>query len=108
LPCILPKDDGHVHYHYIFSCPSGSGSGCIDGQPASRVLLRLIFVDVGDLEVWGPLDGPETWSKRRYSIRVLLSAIVVPVQVRGVADMSSRAPRVMPPVEAVADSIPVA
>jgi hypothetical protein len=60
-------------------------------QPtASGVLLRLIFVDVGDLEVWGPMDGPETRSKRKYSTRVLLSTIVVPVSGRGVADVLSR------------------
>jgi hypothetical protein len=50
---ILPEDDGQVRSHYIFRCPSGPGSGRIDGQPASRVLLRLIFVYVGDLEVRG-------------------------------------------------------
>jgi hypothetical protein len=70
--------------------PSGPGSGCIDGQPASRVLLGLVFVDVGDLEVWGPLNGSETWSKRRYSTHVFLSTTVVPVLGRGVADVLSQ------------------
>jgi hypothetical protein len=45
-------------------CPSGSGSGGVDSQPASRVLLRLVLVDVGDFEVRGPLNGPETGSER--------------------------------------------
>jgi hypothetical protein len=89
LQCILPKGDGKVRGHYIFSCASGLGSGRIDGQPASRILVGLVFVDVGDFEVWGPLDGPKTRSKRRYSTRVLLSTIVVPVPGRGVADVLS-------------------
>jgi hypothetical protein len=59
-------------------------------QPTSRVLLRLILVDVGDFEVWGPLNGPETWSERRYSTRVLLSTIVVSIPRRGVADVLPR------------------
>jgi hypothetical protein len=84
---ILPKDDEQIHNHHIFDCPSGPGSGGIDGQPASRVLLRLVVVDVRDLEVRGPLDGPETWSKRRYSTRVFLSTVVVSVLGRGVVDV---------------------
>jgi hypothetical protein len=86
----MPEDDGQVCSHHVFSCPSGPSSGCIDDQPASWVLLRLVFVDVGDLEVWGPLDGPETWIKCRHSTRVLLSTVVVSVLGRGVADVSSR------------------
>jgi hypothetical protein len=38
--------------------PSGLGSGCIDDQLASWVLLRLVFVNVGDLEVWGAIEWP--------------------------------------------------
>jgi hypothetical protein len=108
LQCILPEDDGQVCSHHIFSCPSGLGSGCIDGQPASQVLLRLIFVDVGDLEVWGPLNGPETQSKHRYPTRVFLSTTVVLVPGRGVADVLSRPSQVVPLVEVVADSTLVA
>jgi hypothetical protein len=61
---IVPEDDGQVRSHHIFSCPSGPGSSGIDSQPASRVLLRLVLVDVGDFEVRGPLNGPETRSER--------------------------------------------
>jgi hypothetical protein len=86
----MPKNDGQVCSHHVFGRPSGSGGGRIDGQPASWVLLRLILVDVGDLEVWGSLDGPETRSKRRYSTCVLLPMVVVPVPGRGVADVPSQ------------------
>jgi hypothetical protein len=61
---VLPKDDRQVRGHHILGCPSGSGSGGVDGQPASQILLRFIFVEVGDLEVRGLLNGPESWSKR--------------------------------------------
>jgi hypothetical protein len=71
------------------SCPSGPGGGRIDDQPVSWVLLRLILVDVGDLEVRGPLDGPKTRSKRRYSTCVFLSTFMVSVLGRGVGDVSS-------------------
>jgi hypothetical protein len=87
---ILPKDDRQVRGHHIFVCPSGSGGGGVDGQPASRILLRLIFVDVGDLEVRGPLNGPKAWSKRRYSTRVLLSSMMMSVPGRGVVVMVPR------------------
>jgi hypothetical protein len=87
---ILPEDDGQVHSHHIFSCPSGSSSGGIDGQLASRVLLRLVLVDVGDFEVRGPLKGPETWSERRYSTCVLLSTMMMSVLGRGVVDVVPR------------------
>jgi hypothetical protein len=50
---ILPKDDGQVRGHHIFSCPSGSGSGGVYSQPTSRVMLRFVLVDVGDFEVRG-------------------------------------------------------
>jgi hypothetical protein len=53
LQCILPKNDGQVCSHHIYGRSSGPGGGRIDGQPASWVLLGFIFVDVGDLEVWG-------------------------------------------------------
>jgi hypothetical protein len=86
----MPKNDGQVCSHHVFSRPSGPGGGRIDGQPASRVLLRLILVDVGDLEVRGPLDGPETRSKRGYSTCVFLSTFMVSVLGRGVGDVSSR------------------
>jgi hypothetical protein len=79
-----------VRSHHIFSCPSGPGSGGIDSQSASLVLLRLVLVDVGDFEVCGPLNGPETRSERRYSTHVLLSTIVVSVPGRGVADVQPR------------------
>jgi hypothetical protein len=86
----LPEDDGQICGHHVFSRPSGPGDGRIDVQPAYRVLLKLVLVDVGDLEVWGPLDGPETQSKRRYSTCVFLSSFMVSVSRRGVGDVSSR------------------
>jgi hypothetical protein len=87
---ILPKDDGQICSHHNFSCPNSLGSGGVDSQPASRVLLGLVLVDVGDLEVRGPLNGPETWSKRRYSTRILLSTIVVSVLGREDVDVLLR------------------
>jgi hypothetical protein len=50
---VLPKDNRQVRDHHILGCPCGSGSGGVYGQPASRILLRFTFVDVGDLEVRG-------------------------------------------------------
>jgi hypothetical protein len=76
--------------HHIFSCPNDPGSSGIDGQPASWVLLRLVLVNVGDLEVRGPLNGPDTWSKRQYSTRVFQSTVVVSVLGRGVVDVLPR------------------
>jgi hypothetical protein len=61
---ILPEDDGQVRSHHIFNCPSGPGSGGIDSQPTPRVFLWLVLVDIGDFEVRGPLNGPETRSER--------------------------------------------
>jgi hypothetical protein len=84
------KNDWQVYSHHVFSRPSGPGDGRIDGQPASRVLLRIILVDVGDLEVREPLDGLETWSKRGYSTCVFLSMFMVSVLGRGVGDVLSR------------------
>jgi hypothetical protein len=81
---VLPKDDRQVRVHHIFGRPSGSVGNGVDGQPASRILLGLIFVNVGDLEVRGPLNGPEAWSKRRYSTCVLLSSMMMSVPGRGV------------------------
>jgi hypothetical protein len=81
---VLSKDDRQVHSHHILGCPCRSGSGGVDGQPSSRILLRFIFVDVGDLEVRGPLNGPEAWSKRRYSTGVFLSSMIMSFLGRGV------------------------
>jgi hypothetical protein len=78
---------GKVCGHHIFGCPSGSGGGDVDGQPASRILLRRVLVDVGDFEVRGPLNGPEAWSERRYSTRVLLSSMMLSIPGRGVVVM---------------------
>jgi hypothetical protein len=84
---ILPEDDGQVRGHHIFSCPSDSGIGGVDRQPGSWVLLRLVLVDVGDFEVRGALNGPETWSERRYFTCVLLSTMMMSVPGRGVVDV---------------------
>jgi hypothetical protein len=66
----------------------------VDGQPAARVLLGLVLVDVGDLEVGRPLDGSETRSKRGDPARVFLSrqlsVLVWSVPGRGVSSVSSR------------------
>ena len=105
---ILPDDDGQVCSQHIFSCPSGSSGGGIDGQPASQVLLRLVLVDVGDFEIREPQNGPEMWSERRYSTCVLLSTMMMSVPGRGVVDVLPRLSLVVPPVEAVADSTLVA
>jgi hypothetical protein len=87
---VLSKDNRQVRGHHIFGCPSGSGGSGVDGQPASRILLWFIFVNVGDLEVRGPLNGPEAWSKCRYSTRVLLSSMMMSVLGRGVVVMVPR------------------
>jgi hypothetical protein len=81
---ILPKDDRQVRGHHVLGCPGGSGGGGVDGQPASRILLRFIFVDIGDLEVRGALNGPEAWSKHRYSTIVFLSSVMMSFPGRGV------------------------
>jgi hypothetical protein len=49
------------------------------------VLLRLVFVDVGDHEIRGALDGPEARSERGDSTRVLLSMIMPSIPGRGVS-----------------------
>jgi hypothetical protein len=59
-------------------------------KPATRVLLGLILVNVGDLEVGGPLDGPETWSKRGDSAHVPLSTFMRLIPGRGAGSMSSQ------------------
>jgi hypothetical protein len=105
---VLPKDNRQVRSHHILGCPCGSGIDGVDGQPASRILLRFIFVDVGDLEVKGPLNGPEAWSKRRYSIGVFLSSVMMSFPGKGVIIVVPRPSWVVPPVEAVADSVLVA
>jgi hypothetical protein len=64
LQCILPQDNGRVRHHDVFYCPSNPRSGHVDGLPSPRVLLGLVFVDVGDFEVRRPLDGPELGGER--------------------------------------------
>jgi hypothetical protein len=70
--------------------PAAQHGSHVDSQPAAQVLLRLILVDVGDLEVGKPLDGPETRSERGNSTRVLLSVFMSSVLGRGVGSRSSR------------------
>jgi hypothetical protein len=70
--------------------PAARRGGRIDGQPASWVLLRFVLVDVGYLEVWGALDGPETRSEHGYPTCVFLSTFMVSVLERGVGDVLSR------------------
>jgi hypothetical protein len=86
----LPQDNGKIHRHDVLRCPSSPGSSRVDGQRAARVLLRLIFVDVGDLEVGRPLDGPEMQSECGNSARVLLTVFISSVLGRGVGSGLSR------------------
>jgi hypothetical protein len=89
---VLPQDNGQVRCHDILRCLRSPGGSCIDDQPAFRVLLRLVLVDVGDLEVRRPLDGSETGSKRGNSACILLLMFVPLVLGRGVGSRSSRSP----------------
>jgi hypothetical protein len=84
LQCVLPEDNGQVCGHYVFGCPNSSSGGGVDGQPASWILLRFIFVDIGYLEVRRPLNGPKAWSKCGHSTRVFLSSGMMSVPGRGV------------------------
>ena len=90
LQCVLPYNNGQVCYHDILHCPSSPDGRCIDGQPASWILLRLIFVDVGDLETQRTLDGPEARSKHGDPARILLSMIMSSIPGRGVSIWSPR------------------
>jgi hypothetical protein len=90
LQCILPQDNGQVRSHHVLRRPGGPGDSCVDGRPTARVLLGLVLVDVGDLEVGGPLDGTETWTEIENSACVFLSAFVLSVLGRGVGSVSSR------------------
>jgi hypothetical protein len=85
---VLPQDNGQVRRRHVLHCPSGSCSSRVDSQPVTRVLLRLVLVDVGDLEVGRPLDGPELWSKHENSARVLLLVLVSLVLGREVGSRS--------------------
>jgi hypothetical protein len=89
LQCVLPHDNKQVCCHDVPRCPNSPGGGRIDGQLASWVLLRLIFVDVGDLEVRRLLDGPEARSKHGDSTRILLPMFAPSVLGRGVGIRSS-------------------
>jgi hypothetical protein len=71
-------------------------------------LLRLILVNVADLEVGRPLDGPETRSECRNSASVLLPVFMSSILGRGVGSGRLDRPRIGPLVEAVADSTQVA
>jgi hypothetical protein len=59
----LPKENGQVHCHEVLRGPGSPSDSRVDGQPATWVLLRHVLVDVGDLEVGRPPDGPETRSE---------------------------------------------
>jgi hypothetical protein len=87
---VLPQDNGQVRCHHVLCFPGGLGGSHVDNQPVARVLLRLVLVDVGDLEVGRPLDGPETWSKCGKSTRILLPVFASLVLGRGVGNRSSR------------------
>jgi hypothetical protein len=90
LHCVLPEDNGQVCGHYVLGRPCSSSSGGVDGQPASWILLRFIFVDIGYLEVRGPLNGPKAWSKCRHSTHVFLLSGMMSVPGRGVVVMAPR------------------
>ena len=87
---VLPQDNGQVRCHHVLCCSGGPNDSRVEGQPAARVLLGLVLVDVGDLEVGGPLDGPKTWSKREDPARVFLLVFVRSVPRRGAGSESSR------------------
>jgi hypothetical protein len=87
---VLPLDDGQICHNYVFCCPCGPGGGRVDGQPATWVLLGLVLINIRDLEVGGPLDGPEMWSKCRDFARVLLLAFMRLILGRGAGSMSSQ------------------
>jgi hypothetical protein len=87
---VLPKDNGQVCHHYVLHCPGGPSGSHVDSQLAAQVPLRLVLVDVGDLEVGRPLDGPKTRSKRGNSARILLPVFVSLVPGRGVGSRSSQ------------------
>jgi hypothetical protein len=105
---VLPQDNGQVRRHDVLRCPSSPGGSRVDDQPAARVLLRLVLVDIGDLEVGRPLDGPEMWSEHGNSSRVLLPVFMLSFPRRGVGSRSSRSSQNEPLVEAAADSTRVA
>jgi hypothetical protein len=86
---VLPQDNGQVRRHDVLCCPSSSDGSRVDNQPAARVLLRLILVDIGDLEVGRPLDGPKMWSERGNYSCVLLPVFMSSVPGRGVGSRSS-------------------
>jgi hypothetical protein len=54
------------------------------------------------------LNGPETWSEHRHSTCVLLSMMVMSVPGGELLTWCLDRPRVIPPVEAIADSTLVA
>lgn len=53
LQSILPENNGRVRCHDVLHCLGDLGDGSIDGQLASQVLLRLVFVDVETLKLGG-------------------------------------------------------
>jgi hypothetical protein len=59
--------DPSTHLIHAWVWPPKSGCDSVDGQPAARVLLGFILVDVGNLEVWQPLDHSEPGGKGRES-----------------------------------------
>jgi hypothetical protein len=87
---VLSQDNGKVHRHHVLYCPGSPGSSRVDSQPAAQILLGVVLVNVGDLEVGRPLDGPETQSKREDFACVFLSMFVLLAPGRGVGSMSSR------------------
>jgi hypothetical protein len=87
---VLPQDNGQVRCHHVLRCFGSPGGSPVDDQPAARVLLGLVLIDFGDLEVGGPLDGPETRSKRGNSACVFLSVFMRSVPGRRVSSVSSR------------------
>jgi hypothetical protein len=70
--------------------PAARRDSRVDGQPAARVLLRLVLVNIANLEVGRPLDVPEMWIERGNSACVLLPMFMSSVPGRGVGSRSSR------------------
>jgi hypothetical protein len=74
-----------VGYHHILHHPSDPGGHGVNDQPAARVLLCFIFVNIGDFEVWQPLHCSQLVGEGRDSKHRLRGLHVPPEHIRGAA-----------------------